>query len=84
MSPMQWKVLPNGGNVVRLGFWRMQRQQQIEELKRKQKGERAQDTLNGQEADGEVERRHDSLRSFFQERKQRESASEPHTGLPNE
>ena len=32
MNPTEWKVLPNGGNVVKLGFHRMMQQQRREYL----------------------------------------------------
>ena len=42
MVPTKWKVLPNGGNVVKLGFFLMLEQQQGTGLQGSQANQRAQ------------------------------------------
>ena len=88
MIPERWKVLPNDGNVVRLGFFRMLQMQREysrwkENLRRRQEEERARQEREAEASCGRQKREYDNLRMWLGEI-ERGSASEVHTGLPNQ
>ena len=72
MTPTEWKVLPKGGNVVRLGFFRWQERKR-EEKKRKEKEEQKRKAKERMEKEREEQEQRAERQKKWIEQQQMES-----------